>query len=109
MKKIILISAALLFAATSAFATNTVTTGTGALGSASSATMTITTSNNVVITYNGTATSYALGAANVNGTFTYGTSSGDTKVFKASGSSVAIPAAPAGTATATWPAAWSSM
>ncbi len=109
MKKIILISASLLLVATSVFASsNTVTGGSGALGSGTS-TMTATTSNGVTITYNGTANSYTLGAAHVNGTYTYASSSGDTKVFKASGSSVAIPAAPSGTATATWPATWSSM
>ena len=101
MKKIILILASVLMFASSAFAVN--------IGGTTSS-MAVTLSNGVSINYTGAATGYIFSTYHSSGTFTFGTSSGDTKIYKAAGTNVTTAAAPTGTATGVWDATkWSAQ
>ena len=97
MKKTILISASILMFASSAFAQT--------LGSGTS-TMNVTLSSGVTAAYTGSASGYVLTTVHSSGTFVFGTSSGDTRIWKSSNTGVALPSTPVGTASAGFAGDW---
>lgn len=107
MKKIFALMLVLTIAsASSAFATTVAySTGAVAVGNA-----TINTSKNVKINYKSAAdfSGYAAATYHDKGTKTYGSSSGDAKVYEKANTAEAVPDAPTGTATANF-SGWSAL
>lgn len=109
MKKILSLMLVLTVAsASSAFATATTVayaTGAVAVGSA-----TVNTSKNVLINYKSAAdnTGYAVATYHNKGTKTYGSSSGDSKVYEKGNTAEGAPLAPTGTASADF-SGWTSL
>ena len=108
MKKIILLIAALMLAlsSSSAFAAAT-TMGYGtALPSGLSGKL----STNVMLAYKSSAdnSGYTAGTSHTKGTKSYGSSSGDAAIYSADTLSKDIPAAPTGTAGASW-SGWTAL
>lgn len=99
MKKIIAAIAIMLMGASVSFAYTLGENGVN-LGSGTPA-LNVKTSKNVYVEYTGGATSsgknysYVLGTYHGSGTKTYGSSSGDTKIFSAEGTAKTLPSAPA--------------
>lgn len=93
MKKLIIVSVALLMTASAAFAAFELADGDGkTLGSTK--TLVVKGSKNVYVDYAADTTAgqgYVLGAYHGSGTKTYGSSSGDTKIYFKDGTAEAIP------------------
>lgn len=101
--------ASVSFAATSS--TNWILVENGNdLGTTSTPAFSAKGSKGVSVAYLATAQGYVIGASHSSGTQTYASSSGDTKIFKADGTRVAIPTtAPSGTASASFGNSFSAM
>jgi hypothetical protein len=110
MKKIIFAFITVLFAASISFASYEAVDGTGkTLGSTKSTV--VKGSKGVMVDFvaDSAGQGYVLGAYHSSGTQTFGTSSGDTKVYKQDGTGVTIPStAPTGSNTANF-SAWTAM
>ncbi len=110
MKKTILTILSVLIASTSAFAAATVGDASNGLTIGSTATTVVKGSKGVTVSYDGVAQGYILGAWHTSGTQTFGTSSGDTKIFKADGTAVTLPTTiPTGSASATFGTGFAAM
>lgn len=124
MKKVIMLVMAVLGTASIALAVSTtggyqscetgfqLGGGTPPSGTGTAPTMSLQSSKSVKLNYLGSSdgTGYVIAGSHTSGTKTYGTSSGDTKIYIADGSQATIPtAAPTGTASATWQSTWTAQ
>ena len=120
MKKILMIltAAAIMASATTIFAADAVYTDTNTTDSTLTVgtapnTLVFKLSKNVLMAYNvfADSTGYAISAYHNKGTKTFGSSSGDSKIFENSATKVDPPAAPQGTASAAFTSAdgWSAL
>lgn len=93
-----------VWASQSGDASNGLTIGT------STNTYTVKGSKGVTVTYDGAAQGYVLGSYHTSGTQTFGSSSGDTKIFKSDGTNATLPSTiPTGSESATWGSGWAAM
>lgn len=111
MKKFMILIAALLMTASAAFADYEAADGAGkTLGSTK--TLVVKGSKGVSVNYAGDTTAgqgYVLGAYHASGTKTYGSSSGDTKIFFKDGTAVSMPGTvPTGSNSADF-SAWTAL
>lgn len=113
MKKILVLAALFSLCASSAFAAYTAYQDGAAVGSGTP-TMTFKSSKSVQIEYTGGATansqnySYVCGAYHSSGTKTFGSSSGDTKIFSTDTTGATLPSAPS-TASASAGFTWTAL
>jgi len=82
---------AIIAAASTVWATAQTGDASNGLTVGSTSTTQVKGSKGVVISYNGVQQGYVLGSYHTSGTQTFGTSSGDTKIFKANGTNVTLP------------------
>lgn len=124
MKIIVMLVMAVLVSASIAFAVSTTDGykacengftlggGTPPSGQGTAPTMSLKSSKGVKLNYLGSSdgTGYIIAGSHTSGTKSYGSSSGDTRIYIADGSEAGIPTtAPVGTASADWGATWSAQ
>ncbi len=98
MKKVIVGSLVTLFLATAVFAAQQITSPIGN----NTSTMTVPVSTGVKFSYNGTSSNYVLNTWHANGTYSFGTSAGDVKMYKCEGTGKYLETVPSGSQTVVW-------
>lgn len=103
MKKIMFTMLFVLATTSAAFAAAQSGDASNGLTVGATRTTVVKGSKGVTVSYNGVQQGYILGAWHTSGTQTFGTSAGDTKIFKADGTAASLPTTiPTGSATATF-------